>query len=171
MDKKNNTFSTIGTYLLSGALLTGTVYDSANAQGRALDIRKLFDGIYSLFSKQPTIQKKDGTKKLTPIVSRDTNYIYSKGDLTSAGDGVLPKDYSNSLNLSPKSYFSLKDLFSSKNKQTYYFTDAKQSLEKIARNLGPENKMTGEEKAFKQYLINLSIHYYKIERFDRALHS
>lgn len=84
------------------------------------------------------------------------NFIYGDRELTAAGDGIFAKSYINEVSMSPDNSYSIKSRFSSKDKINYSCTDAKKELKRIINGMGPDNKLTDKEKAFKDYLKELA---------------
>jgi hypothetical protein len=174
MNRKGSKLGRIGTYLLAGSLAVGSeVYaqgDTSKDNPFPNPLRSFFYQNIPLFHKDiaPKPSYNDGIvpAETSPVASTNPekpkpkslkkNFIYSTGELTSAGDGILAKSYVNEVYVSPEENYSIRSRFSSKDKIKYFATDAKKGLERIVKKMGKDSKLTGKEKATRYYLKELA---------------
>lgn len=114
-----NIANTIGKYFLAGTLLAGTAYSQKNEQ--PVNLKDFYPQPANLeLFKQPGSAKKDLTKKVLEEKKEagKANPIYSKGELTSAGNGFFLTSYvypSGEIN----SDYDFRKMFSSNDKISY----------------------------------------------------
>lgn len=112
---KKGILNRLGTYLLSGALLTGISYSEARAQVKDFGVDmgvSTGTKLYEIIFGKGKVPEKNGKK-------RTVNPIYAEEELTVAGNGVFLTSYANPSRVSNEGSYDLTKKFHSKDRITY----------------------------------------------------
>lgn len=165
----------IGT-LASGALALGALASNAYAQEPTTRSPPFYDSLQArshapvsgLFASpfewycpteknticiRPT--KIDSTRITTNRSQRQQAPIYTYDlDLTAAGNGIFISDFIYNYDIS-EGELPFNRMFGSTLPIRVHFEDARTNIEARIRSMGPDSALTGEQRAFKQYLMTI----------------
>lgn len=126
--------------------------------GKLFLISLLSTGLVAGSTPKSSKPKSDSNPCAEEKSTKGRNYIYvTDKNLTTAGDGILLKDYVNHFTLNPKDQIDLDSLFYTKEGKaiSYSIIDSRKGLENIISYLGPDSCLNGKEIAYKKYLESL----------------